>query len=130
MAHTEQTGWLTTGFDDAAWPNAREIAPLGGGPWGAMSGGGPTFSPVRADPFAGKADMPGDIDLARSRIDLEMDALAPEEAARVTVNGKDAGGFIGRPLRLDVTRLLHPGTNTIRIEPFAPKSARLLIEDR
>ena len=49
-----------------------------------------------------------------------MDDVAPEAAARVTVNGKDAGGFIGRPLRLDVTRLLQPGTNTIRIEPFAP----------
>ena len=95
-----------------------------------MSGAGPTLSPVRADPFNGHAEIPGDLDLARCRVDLELDSLAPEEAARVTINGKDAGGFIGRPLRLDVTRLLRPATNTVGIEPFAPKSARLLIDSR
>jgi alpha-L-rhamnosidase len=123
-------GWMTAQFDDSAWSNAREIAPLGGGPWGSMSGAGPTLSPVRADPFAGHVDLSADVDLAGRRVDLEMDTIFPEEAARVTVNGSDVGGFIGRPLRLDVTRVLHTGTNTIRIEPFAPKSARLLIEGR
>ena len=57
-----------------------------------------------------------------------MDDLSPEAAARVTVNGQDAGGFIGRPLRLDVTRLIKHGSNTILIEPFAPHSARLVVE--
>ena len=37
------------------------------------------------------------------------------------------GGFIGRPLRLDVTRHLRTGTNTLRIEPFAPRAARLAV---
>ena len=80
---------MAAGFDDAAWPAAREIAPLGGGPWGTMSGAGPTLSPVRADPFTGHVEMPGDVDLARIRVDLEMDEIAPEAAARVTVNGTD-----------------------------------------
>ncbi len=84
-----------------------------------------TLSPVKADPFEGHAEIRGDLDIARSRAVLVMDDLAPEAAARVTVNGQDAGGFIGRPFRLDVTRLLRTGTNTIRIEPFAPGAAQL-----
>jgi hypothetical protein len=54
-----------------------------------------------------------------------MDALAPEEAARVHINGQDAGGLIGRPLRLEVTPHVKPGVNTIRVEPFAPSGVRL-----
>ena len=34
---------------------------------------------------------------------------------------------LGRPLRLEITRHLRPGANTIRIEPFAPASAKLLV---
>jgi hypothetical protein len=59
-----------------------------------------------------------------------MDEIAPEEAARVTVNGSDAGGFIGRPFRLDVTRHLKHGVNAVKIEPFAPKSVRLIMLSR
>jgi len=58
---------------------------------------------------------------------LELDNLSPEAAARVTVNGQYAGGLIGRPFRLEVTRLLRTGPNTIRIEPFAPGNALLMI---
>ena len=53
-----------------------------------------------------------------------MDDL-PDEAAAVTVNGQRAGGLIGRPLRLDITRYLKTGENSIVIEPLAPKAARL-----
>jgi hypothetical protein len=95
-----------------------------------MTGAGPTLSPVRADPFAGRAELPGEIDLKRARVFLELDELRPEAAARVSINGRDAGGFIGRPLRLDVTRWLRAGGNSFRIEPFAPGSARLRVEAR
>jgi hypothetical protein len=44
----------------------------------------------------------------------------------ITVNGTHAGGFIGKPFRLDVTKLLKTGPNTIRMEPFSPKSAKLV----
>ena len=118
---------MAAGFDDGAWSAAREIAPFGGGPWGKMSGSGPTLSPVRADPFTGHVEVPGDLDLSRVRVALEMDEIAPEAAARVTVNGQPAGGFIGRPFRLDVTRHLRSGTNTVVIEPFAPRSAWLMV---
>ncbi|MCE5266305.1 MAG: hypothetical protein LLG00_00260, partial [Planctomycetaceae bacterium] len=84
-----------------------------------------TLSPVKAaDPFRGRATLPADVDLAKCRVCLEMDDL-PDEAAAVTVNGQKAGGLIGRPLRLDITRHLKPGENSVLIEPLAPKAARL-----
>ena len=86
-----------------------------------------TGSPVVGDPFDGICEIPATVQLASSRVYLEMEELLPEAAARVTVNGEDAGGCIGKPLRLDITAHLKTGANTIRIEPFAPKSARLVI---
>ncbi len=86
-----------------------------------------TLSPVKADPFNGTAELPGEVDLDKARIYLVCDEIAPEEAARVTVNGLDAGGFIEKPLRLEVTKYLKPGENTIRIEPFAPNRAILAV---
>ena len=83
------------------------------------------MSPVRADPCAGRADvLPGDLG---RRFALELVDLAPEEAARVAVNGQDAGGFISRPLRLDVTRWIKAGENSVRIEPFSPSAVRLCV---
>ncbi|MCX7006800.1 MAG: glycosyl hydrolase [Kiritimatiellaeota bacterium] len=88
-----------------------------------------TGSPVVADPFDGVCEIPAAIKLAASRVYLEMDEMLPEAAARVTVNGQDAGGCIGNPLRLEITAHLKAGANTIRIEPFAPKSAKLVVYD-
>jgi hypothetical protein len=88
-----------------------------------------TLSPVSAMPFEGICDVPDDVDLTKARIYLEMETLKPEEAARVTINGRDAGGLIGRPLRLEVTHWLRPGPNTIGISPFAPRLARLIVFD-
>jgi len=49
------------------------------------------------------------------------------EAASITVDGTHAGGFIGRPFRLHVTKHLKTGPNTIRMGPFSPKSAKLVV---
>jgi len=123
-AAVQQAGWQTAGFDDAAWPAARELVPFGGGPWGRL-GGGLTRSPAKADPFWGHADVPAGLDLAAVRVFLEMERVEPEAAAAVMVNGARAGGVIGRPLRLDITAHLKRGRNVVRIEPFAPGSVRL-----
>ncbi len=85
------------------------------------------LSPVAGNPFEGTCDIPADLDLGTARIVLEMEGITPEEAARITINGEDASGFIGKPLRLEVTPHLKPGTNAIRIEPFAPKNVRLAV---
>ena len=36
-------------------------------------------------------------------------------------------GFIGKPPRLEISKHLKPGANTLRIEPFAPASVRLIL---
>lgn len=86
-----------------------------------------TLSPVKAAPFTGKCNLPAGVDLNNTRIVIDMDGLLPEQAAKITVNGNYAGGFIERPLRLDITKHLKHGDNTIKIEPFTPKSVRLVI---
>jgi hypothetical protein len=129
----EQAGWEKPGLDDKAWAQAKVAAPLGQGPWGNLSAGGggrATLSPVKADIFHGTCALPAGVDLAKTRVCLEMDELAPEAGARVTVNGTIAGGFIDKPFRLDVTRLLKPGVNRVDIAPFAPKAARLAFYER
>ena len=122
-------GWAAPEFNDGAWPPAREIARFGAGPWGALGHARLTLSPVKADPFTGACLVPA-ADLAAARVHLELDGLAPEAAAAVSVNGAYAGGFIGAPFKLDVTRHLKAGENTIVIEPFAPKEARLVFRAR
>ena len=48
-----------------------------------------------------------------------------ETAAAVRVNGAYAGGFIGRPCRVNITRHLKPGRNTVHIEPFRVDNVRV-----
>jgi len=84
-------------------------------------------SPVTGTPFVGHCELPANVDLAKSRVYLVCEDIAPERAASVTVNGAYAGGFIERPLQLEVTGQLKPGRNEIRIEPFTPTAATLMI---
>ncbi len=116
--------WMATNAEQpdasAIWVAALEIAKFGEMPWGAMGG---TILP--ADPFAGKCTIPQSVNLKKNRVFLEMDDLS--EGASVKVNGKFAGGIIGKPFRIDVTKLLKPGANSVTIEPYAPKSVSLVV---
>jgi hypothetical protein len=124
----EQAGWEQGTFDDRAWPQAKVVAAYGNGPWGRVdTRQGVTLGYAVADIFHGKCTIPSDLDLEKARIYLVLDEVAPEAAANITVNGTFAGGFIGAPLRIDVTARLRPGANTFTITPFAPKSAKLLV---
>jgi hypothetical protein len=88
-----------------------------------------TVSPLAAaDPFRAHFTIPADADLAKCRVCLEMDKL-PDDSAAVRVNGIFSGGVIGRPSRLDITRHLKAGENTVLIEPLAPQSARIVFYD-
>ena len=116
----EESGWNAAGFDDKSWVAAKEVAGFGEAPWGSIGG---FITP--ADPFLGTCTLPKGLNLARSRVYLEMDDL--QEGASVKVNGQFAGGVIGRPFRLDVTKHLRAGANTIEIEPYAPESVRLAV---
>ena len=86
-----------------------------------------TVAPAASDPYVGVCELPADVDLESSRVYVEMDELLPEAAARVTVNGAYVGGFIDKPFRLELTRHLKHGKNTLIIEPFAPKAIRLTV---
>ncbi len=123
----EQPGWKDVGFDDKSWPAAEKIAAYGDAPWGraGQGGGRRTVSPIAADVFEGRCEVPADVDLAKVRAVLVMDDV-PRGAAAVTVNGQDAGGVVGGPYRLDVTRHVRKGANVVTIAPLAPKSVRLL----
>jgi hypothetical protein len=120
--------WAEADFNDSAWVAARELVPMGGGLWG-MLGGHITLSPVKADPYFGHCEL-GGADLQRTRVYLELGALAPETAARITVNGESAGGFIGKPARVEIGKHLKAGRNTFGIEPFAPEAVRVVISPR
>lgn len=122
-------GWKKADFDDSAWQPAHVLGGLGIEPWGMPGTVGRTLPPVRTDdPYQGVVTVTADTLRAAERIQLVADGLPHDEGARVTINGAYAGGFIGRPYRLDVTPLLKEGENTIQIQPFAPESVALLLD--
>lgn len=118
-------GWTGAGFNDTAWPSAKELVRFGEKPWDDLTLE-PKSPAAPADPFQGEFTLAAGIDPELVRAYLELEGL-PNEGASIKVNGAYAGGIIGAPIRLDVTGLLHPGPNTVRIEPYAPKSARLVL---
>ncbi len=119
-------GWEAAAFDDSAWSPVRVLGEYGMAPWG-RAGAGVTLSPVdAATPYEGVYQVPAQALRVGWRVFLVAGEITPEQAARVTVNGEYAGGFICQPLRLDVTRHLRPGSNTVRVEPFAPNEVRLM----
>jgi len=122
----EASGWDAVGFDDAAWVAAKEIVAFGGGPWGAVDRPMLTLSPVQGDPFAGRFSLPSEWFDEDLRVWIEADGIEPEAAAAVTLNGAYAGGFIGKPFRLDVTSAARAGENAIEIQPFAPQAVRMV----
>ncbi len=119
--------WCRPGFDDSTWPPCVEFASYGEGPWGAISNRTLTLSPIEsACAYEGRADIPAEMQEKGMRVYLEMDAIEPEAAVAVSTNGQYIGGVIGKPLRIDVTSHLQTGSNTFRLEPFAPQAARLV----
>jgi hypothetical protein len=121
-------GWQTPGFDDQTWTAVKPIAPYGAGPWQGFEATNQAFTlpPVtQADPFRGRVEVPSDWLAADRRVCLEVADIPHEDAAAVTINGARAGGFIGKPFCLDVTRYLHSGMNELELAPFAPGKVRL-----
>ena len=64
---------------------------------------------------------------AGARVFFVCDGTEGESSAAVTVNGAFAGGFIGAPYRLDVTRAVQAGANTLETKPFRLKNPRIVI---
>jgi len=129
-SESEAAGWNAAGFDDASWSPVKEIARYGGGPWGRFEdkNAAMTLPPVtEADPFVGRVTVPQDWLRDGLRVYLEAADVPHDAAAAVTLNGQYAGGFIGKPFRLDVTDHLKAGENTVELVPFAPASVRTAV---
>lgn len=126
----EGLDWTRVDFDAAGWTPARVIASYGDAPWEAIAAPQATSGPEKDDPFEGHVMIPESVDPKATRVYLDLEGVGPEPAARVWINGRDAGGFIGYPPRVNVSDLIQPGRNTVRVEPFAPKSARIVAYPR
>ena len=61
------------------------------------------------------------------RVYLVCDDVEGEHSAEIRVNGVFAGGFIGAPCRLDVTKSVKPGANTLTLRPFRVKNPRVMV---
>ena len=120
--------WTALGYDDTGWTAAAPVMEFPGEPWGRVPRGRLTPSPIeKSNPFAAKFELEEE-DLADgNRLYLVAGAIAPEAAARVTVNGSYAGGFISRPLCLEIRKHAQPGENTLAVEPFTPEELRLVV---
>ena len=119
--------WQKAGFNDSSWLAAAAFAPYGSKPWGRPGSPMLTLSPIQqSQPFAGCFEL-SEAPQGSYRYILCMDSIQPETAARITVNDHYAGGCIGTPLYKDITSFLKAGENTVMIEPFSPKSVKVLI---
>lgn len=99
----------------------------GGGIWRRIERGGrATVSPFSESvatscAFTAPSLNPGE------RVYFVCDGTDGESSAAVTVNGVFAGGFIGAPYRLDITKSVKAGTNLVETKPFRLKNPRIVI---
>ncbi|MBP5319373.1 MAG: hypothetical protein J6334_00175, partial [Kiritimatiellae bacterium] len=130
-----QGGELNT--DDRTWTVCREgekpakplvVGRYGTRPWGWL-GPGPR---VTRSPFAESVATACAFTLPPlnpgERVYFVCDGTEGESSAAVTVNGTFAGGFIGAPYRLDITKSVKEGTNALETKPFRLKNPRIVIE--
>jgi hypothetical protein len=91
-----------------------------------------TVSPVTGSVFQGVVTVPPELlaDGRRAYLVCDLEGRhdskdTSETAAAVRVNDAYAGGFIGKPFRVAITKHLQDGYNRIRIEPFPVEQVRI-----
>jgi len=103
------------------------ICRYGGGVWKRLGQSGR----VTASPFAESVATACTFTLPAlkpgERVYLACDDVEGEKSAAITVNGAYAGGFIGAPYRLDITKAVKSGANTLEAKPFRLKNPRVVI---
>ena len=105
----------------------KAIAPFGAKPWGRLGDGERvTRSPFNESVATSLSFKLPDLQPGE-RIYFVCDDVEGEKSAAVTVNGAYAGGFIGAPYRLDITRAVKAGANMLEAKPFRLKNPRIVI---
>ena len=64
---------------------------------------------------------------AGDHVFLVCDGTEGENSAAVTVNGAYVGGFIGAPYRVDITKAVKPGVNTLEAKPFRLTHPKIVV---
>ena len=128
------SGHLLT--DGQAWSVSRkgetpvqplEICRYGQGAWKRLGPAGRvTRSPFNESVATSLSFKLPDIQ-SGERVYFVCDDVEGEKSAAVTVNGAYAGGFIGAPYRLDITRAVKAGANALEAKPFRLKNPRVVI---
>ena len=122
--------------DAAHWEVCREgeafvkagvVCAFGEKPWGKVT----APERVTRSPFKESVATQGTFTLPErkpgERVYFVCDGTEGEDAAAIMVNGAFAGGFIGAPHRLDVTRAVQTGANTLETKPFRVKNPRVVV---
>ena len=110
-----------------AFVKAKAIARFGAKPWGTLGDGERvTRSPFNESVATSLSFKLPDLQPGE-RVFFVCDDVEGEKSAAVTVNGAYAGGFIGAPYRLDVTRAVKAGANALEAKPFRLKNPRVVI---
>ena len=114
------------------------LARYGGRPWGRLGkSGSVTASPYSESVATELAfTLPSTVGRAvlgeplnpGERVYFVCDGTEGEKSAAVEVNGAYAGGFIGAPFRLDITKSVRAGENRLVARPFRLKNPRIIIK--
>ena len=120
--------------DDKSWQVARAgesfatpkiVRNFGDKPWKKCMLG-PTRSPYKESVSTElRFTLPALKDGAR--VYLVCDGTQGENSTAVTVNGAYAGGFIGAPYRVDITKSVKPGANTLEAKPFRLTHPKIVV---
>ena len=124
--HASSSDWTVERAGEAP-VQPLAICRYGGGVWKRLGQSGR----VTASPFAESVATELAFTLPElkpgERVYLACDDVEGEKSAAITVNGAYAGGFIGAPYRLDVTKSVKPGANTLETKPFRLQNPRIVI---
>ena len=125
MVKTDESWDVTRAGQD--FVKAFNVSDYGKGAWGRFDAQGRTNSP-----FAESVETVLSFDAPElksgRRVYVVCDEVEGEKSAEIRVNGAFAGGFIGAPYRLDVTKFVKPGANALALRPFRVKNPRVIIE--
>ena len=105
------------------------LARYGGSPWGRLGKGGSVTASPYSESVATELAFTLPALGVGERVYLVCDGTEGEKSAAVMVNGVYAGGFIGAPYRLDITKSVKSGANTLEAKPFHLVQPKIVVAE-